>query len=128
MNIYAYREEFLPRIIEIFKGSVRHVCAADYSAVQTAAWLGGADYSAWDARFKGSNTFVAEEDGKIVAFGNIRQQDGGPRRRNCPLQQNGGHIWPGYRRTLLCNGAALLSFARVPYRARKHRRPLRRAA
>ena len=33
--------------------------------------------SAWDARFKGSNTFVAEEDGKIVAFGNIRQQDGG---------------------------------------------------
>ena len=77
MNIYAYREEFLPRIIEIFKGSVRHVCAADYSAVQTAAWLGGADYSAWDARFKGSNTFVAEEDGKIVAFGNIRQQDGG---------------------------------------------------
>ena len=69
--IRAYRAEDLPRITELFKDTVSSVCSADYSTRQTDAWLSGAKYTEWGARFANSFTLVAEIGGKTMAFGNI---------------------------------------------------------
>lgn len=59
---------------EVFEAAVRGTASAFYSPEQIAAWLGpdARDLGAWDARRRGAFTLVAEVDGAVVGFSDLR--------------------------------------------------------
>lgn len=75
MLLREYGEEDLEKILRLFYRTVHVVAAADYSEEQLDAWAPAeADREKWRASLAEHFCLVAEENGKIVAFGDA---DGG---------------------------------------------------
>lgn len=72
MKLREYRSGDLREIADLFYQTVHTVNARDYTPEQLDAWAdGNPDLEAWDASFQAHETLVAEEDGKIVGFGDL---------------------------------------------------------
>lgn len=72
MELRRYRSADCEELSALFYQTVHAVNAKDYSPQQLDAWASGSvDLSAWDRSFLEHTTFVAEEDGQIVGFGDI---------------------------------------------------------
>ena len=72
MNIRPYRSSDCPALTELFYETVHTVNAAHYTPDQLDAWADGkVDLEAWDSSFREHYTLVAEEEGKILGFGDI---------------------------------------------------------
>lgn len=72
MNIRPYRSSDCPALAELFYETVHTVNAAHYTPDQLDAWADGkVDLEAWDSSFREHYTLVAEEEGKILGFGDI---------------------------------------------------------
>ena len=72
MNIRPYRSSDCPALAELFYETVHTVNAAHYTPDQLDAWADGkVDLEAWDRSFREHYTLVAEEEGKIIGFGDI---------------------------------------------------------
>lgn len=72
MNIRPYRSSDCPALAELFYETVHTVNAAHYTPDQLDAWADGkVDLEAWDRSFREHYTLVAEEEGKILGFGDI---------------------------------------------------------
>ena len=70
MLLREYGEEDLEEILRLFYRTVHVVAAADYSEEQLDAWAPvEADREKWRASLAEHFSLVAEENGKIVAFG-----------------------------------------------------------
>lgn len=75
MLLREYGEEDLEEILRLFYRTVHVVAAADYSEEQLDAWAPAeADREKWRASLAEHFCLVAEENGKIVVFGDA---DGG---------------------------------------------------
>ena len=61
-----------PALRRLFYDTVHAVCAADYTPAQLDAWA-TADYdaAAWESSLLSRTTLAAEEDGRLLGFGNI---------------------------------------------------------
>lgn len=69
-----YRPEDCPVLTELFYQTVHGVCHRDYTPDQLDAWADGqVDLAAWDLSFQAHTTLVAEWDGVIVGFADLRQ-------------------------------------------------------
>lgn len=69
-----YRPADCPVLAELFYQTVHGVCGKDYTSAQLNAWADGrVDLPAWDASFQDHTTLVAEWDGVIVGFADLRQ-------------------------------------------------------
>lgn len=72
MYLRRYKNEDLPELITLFKETVRSVNAKDYSLEEIKAWTySRTDFSEWDQSLSEHYSFVAEENGVIVGFGDI---------------------------------------------------------
>lgn len=72
MNIRPYRSSDCPALAELFYETIHTVNAAHYTPDQLDAWADGkVDLEAWDSSFREHYTLVAEEEGKILGFGDI---------------------------------------------------------
>ena len=72
MNLRRYRTEDLPVLVRLFGETVRRVNIRDYTPAQAEAWVAGeADLLTRDEWFRRLHTLVAEEDGRIVGYGNV---------------------------------------------------------
>lgn len=72
MTIREYHSSDLREIVELFYDTVHTVNAGDYTPEQLNAWADGqVDLAKWDRSFSEHAAFVAEEDGRIVGFGDI---------------------------------------------------------
>ena len=69
-----YRSEDCPVLAELFYQTVHGVCHRDYAPDQLDAWADGqVDLAAWDISFQAHTTLVAEWDGVIAGFADLRQ-------------------------------------------------------
>lgn len=69
-----YRPEDCPVLAELFYQTVHGVCYRDYTPDQLDAWADGqVDLAAWDLSFQAHTTLVAEWDGVIAGFADLRQ-------------------------------------------------------
>ena len=69
-----YRPEDCPVLAELFYQTVHGVCHRDYAPDQLDAWADGqVDLAAWDISFQAHTTLVAEWDGVIAGFADLRQ-------------------------------------------------------
>ena len=69
-----YRSEDCPVLAELFYQTVHGVCHRDYTPEQLDAWADGqVDLAAWDISFQAHTTLVAEWDGVIAGFADLRQ-------------------------------------------------------
>ena len=69
-----YRSEDCPVLAELFYQTVHGVCHRDYTPEQLDAWADGqVDLAAWDLSFQVHTTLVAEWDGVIAGFADLRQ-------------------------------------------------------
>ena len=74
MRIRAYRPEDCARLAALFYDTVHTVNAADYTLEQRNAWAtDSVDLVAWNASFLAHCTLVAEEEGRIVGFGDMEE-------------------------------------------------------
>ena len=74
MTIRRYRSEDCRRLTELFYDTVHSVNARDYAPEQLDAWAPGQpDLEAWDRSLHAHESFVAEENGVIIGFGDIDQ-------------------------------------------------------
>ncbi len=74
MTIRRYRSEDCRRLTELFYDTVHSVNARDYAPEQLDAWATGQpDLEAWDRSLHAHESFVAEENGVIIGFGDIDQ-------------------------------------------------------
>lgn len=72
MTIREYRPEDCLAILELFWQTVHTANARDYTREQLDAWATGhEDPSQWDASLRRHLTLVAEEEGRIVGFGDM---------------------------------------------------------
>lgn len=72
MTIRPYRSSDLREIAELFYDTVHTINAGDYSPEQLDAWADGApDLGEWDRTLSEHCSFVAEDGGVIVGFGDI---------------------------------------------------------
>ncbi|MEP5255393.1 GNAT family N-acetyltransferase [Winogradskyella rapida] len=63
----------VPEITAIFRDTITHINAADYSEKQIIAWASGADkISEWEKRIKKFYFIVAELEGHIVGFAYLK--------------------------------------------------------
>ena len=75
MLLREYGEEDLEEILRLFYRTVHVVAAADYSEEQLDAWAPAeADREKWRASLAEHFCLVAEENGKIVAFGDAARE------------------------------------------------------
>lgn len=74
MTIRRYRSEDCRRLTELFYDTVHSVNARDYAPEQLNVWATGQpDLEAWDRSLHAHESFVAEENGVIIGFGDIDQ-------------------------------------------------------
>lgn len=74
MKLRPYRPDDCPALAALFYDTVHTVNCRDYSADQCDAWADGmVDVAAWNRSFLEHTTYVAEQDGQIVGFGDISQ-------------------------------------------------------
>ncbi len=72
MKIRAFLPQDAEETYLLFCDTVHKVNRADYSPEQLNAWADGkTDVNAWAATFAGKRAYVAEENGRIVGFGDI---------------------------------------------------------
>lgn len=72
MIIRTYRPSDCKAILALFYNTVHTVNAADYTQEQLDAWADGkADPKLWNASLTDHYSLVAEENGRIIAFGDI---------------------------------------------------------
>lgn len=72
MILRPYRPSDLPEITELFYDTVHTVNAGDYSPEQLDAWADGSpDLAEWGRTLSEHRSFVAEDGGGIVGFGDI---------------------------------------------------------
>ncbi|MGN1002067.1 MAG: GNAT family N-acetyltransferase [Oscillospiraceae bacterium] len=72
MQIRPYDPADGPVLAALFYDTVHTVCAGDYTREQLDAWAPAQrDPAAWNESFLAHHTLVAEEDGRIVGFGDM---------------------------------------------------------
>lgn len=72
MQFRKYASSDMDEIAKLFYDTVHTVNAADYTAAQLDAWAPrDLDAKRWDESLKRHFSLVAEDEGKIVGFGNI---------------------------------------------------------
>lgn len=72
MKLRPYRPDDCPALAAPFYDTVHKVNCRDYSANQCDAWADGmVDLAAWNRSFLEHTTYIAEQDGQIVGFGDI---------------------------------------------------------
>lgn len=73
MHLRQFRREDGPAAARLFRETILTVNRADYGERACRAWAAGADdEAAWNARFSDRFAFVAEEDGVMTGFGDMR--------------------------------------------------------
>lgn len=72
MEIRKYKGEDCAAMADLFYETVHTVNARDYTPAQLDAWAwGDVDLDVWDRSFREHITVVAEEEGKIIGFGDV---------------------------------------------------------
>lgn len=72
MRIRSYQSSDIKEMAELFYNTVHTVNAEDYTGEQLDAWAdGNPDLVKWDQSFQAHQTLIAEEDDRIVGFGDI---------------------------------------------------------
>lgn len=72
MKLRPYHPDDCPALAALFYDTVHTVNCRDYSADQCDAWADGmADLAAWNRSFLEHTTWITEQDGQIVGFGDI---------------------------------------------------------
>ena len=72
MKLRAYRAADCPELTRLFYDTVHSVCAGEYTPEQLDAWADGRpDLEAWDRSLSAHDTLVAEEEGRILGFGDM---------------------------------------------------------
>ena len=72
MEIRRYAPSDIQEMAALFYDTVHTVNARDYTREQLDAWATGeVDLAAWDRSFQEHDSLVAEENGKIVGFGDM---------------------------------------------------------
>lgn len=72
MLLRPYRPVDCPALATLFYDTVHTVCRRDYSAAQCDAWADGmVDLEEWNRSFLAHITWIAEQDGQIIGFGDI---------------------------------------------------------
>lgn len=72
MKLRPYHPDDCPALAALFYDTVHTVNCRDYSADQCDAWADGmVDLAAWNRSFLEHTTWIAEQDGQIVGFGDI---------------------------------------------------------
>lgn len=73
LTLRKYKSEDCPILAQLFYDTVHTINAADYTEDQLNVWATGTvDIEAWDASFCENETIVAEINGLVVGFGDIR--------------------------------------------------------
>ncbi len=73
MEIRRYRPEDCEEMARLFFHTVHTVNAADYTEQQLDAWADGQiDLKTWQKSFAYHYSLIAQEDGQIVGFGDMR--------------------------------------------------------
>lgn len=74
IRIRKYKSVDCAEMAKLFYDTVHTVNARDYTKQQLDAWApGNVDLKEWDASFLAHNTMIAECGGKIVGFGDMRE-------------------------------------------------------
>ncbi len=78
VQLRPYRPEDAPRLLSLFRNTIRRINCRDYTAEQIAAWASDdIDPGAWAARFEGRFVVVAEDAGGIpVGFAELAGGEG----------------------------------------------------
>ena len=72
MKLSEYRASDCPELTRLFYDTVHSVCAGEYTPEQLDAWADGCpDLEAWDRSLSAHDTLVAEEEGRILGFGDM---------------------------------------------------------
>lgn len=72
MLIRPYNPDDAEATAQLFREAIREVCQDDYTPGQLRAWTSGCDdLGAWSASLLANDALVAEEDDRIVGFGDI---------------------------------------------------------
>ncbi len=72
MHLRSYRPSDLAEIAVLFYDTVHTVTVKDYSAAQRNAWASGKiDSEQWNKSFLAHHTVIAEQDGRIIGFGDM---------------------------------------------------------
>lgn len=72
MKLREYRASDCPELTRLFYDTVHSVCAGEYTPEQLDAWADGCpDLEAWDRSLSAHDTLVAEEEGRILGFGDM---------------------------------------------------------
>lgn len=70
MDLRRFEAGDLPAVQELFAGSIRTVCRGDYTPAQLEAWANRAGRIT-AKRLLDCYTLVAEEEGRLLGFGNL---------------------------------------------------------
>lgn len=74
IKLRPYQSSDCKELSELFYNTVHTINRKDYTLEQLDAWADGhVDLAAWDASFLAHHTVVAEEDGRLVGFGDMDQ-------------------------------------------------------
>ena len=72
MKLRSYRPADLTEIEALFYDTIHTVTVKDYSAAQRNAWASvKVDSEQWNASFLAHHTVIAEQDGRILGFGDM---------------------------------------------------------
>lgn len=67
-----YNPKDCKQTIDLFRDTVQNINSKDYSKEQVNAWIQGAkDINKWNQSFLDHYTIVAEENNKIIGFGDV---------------------------------------------------------
>lgn len=72
IKLRLYESSDCKELSELFYNTVHTINRKDYTLEQLDAWADGhVDLAAWDASFLAHHTVVAEEDGRLIGFGDM---------------------------------------------------------
>lgn len=74
IKLRPYQSSDCKELSELFYNTVHTINRKDYTQKQLDAWADShVDLAAWDASFLAHHTVVAEEDGRLIGFGDMDQ-------------------------------------------------------
>lgn len=74
IKLRPYQSSDCKELSELFYNTVHTINRKDYTLEQLDAWADShVDLAAWDASFLAHHTVVAEEDGRLIGFGDMDQ-------------------------------------------------------
>ena len=76
MRVRSYKQGDASDLLVLFFETIRSVNISDYSQVQVKAWapdLNDWDMIGWEKSFQNKFVFVAEENGKLIGFGELEE-------------------------------------------------------